>query len=219
MKLETKTCTRCHIEQDIENFYVRRTRNNQRKSVCKGCESIQKATKVKVVPDLEGEIWKDVPGYEGIYVISNMGRLKRIMHRKHPTNTIINASINDYGYHYSCLTINGKGQNHMIHRLVGQAFIPNPEDKPQVNHIDGCKSNNVLQNLEWNTSKENINHAWDTGLAKPKNGILNGNAVLTEKDILEIRASSLTPLELSLIYKIKREQVYKILRRERWTHI
>jgi len=67
--------------------------------------------------------------------------------------------------------------------------------------------------------KENVNHARETGLSKPLKGTLNGNAVLTEKDVLEIRASTLTPLEISIKYNVKREQIYKILRRERWKHI
>jgi len=216
--METKTCTKCKVEQEISGFYIRRSRNNQPRTICKKCESIQKAKPIEVVPDLEGEIWKDIINYEGIYVVSNKGRVKRIMHRKNPTNTIINTSVNSFGYYYVCLTKLGKGNNFMVSRLVATAFIPNPENKPQVNHLKG-KDRNEVENLEWNTSKENINHAWETGLSKPKKGTLNGNAILTEKEVLEIRESSLTPLEISLKYNIKREQVYKILRRERWSHI
>lgn len=216
--MDKKTCTRCKISQEVENFYVRRTRNNQPKSVCKGCESIQKAKPLEVVPDLEGEIWKDIEGYEAIYLVSNMGRVKRILHRKNPTNTIINASLNATGYHKIALTLNGKGYCKILSRLVAVAFIPNPENKPQVNHLKG-KNDNRAESLEWNTSKENINHAWKTGLSTPRNGILNGSSVLTEKEVLEIRESLLTPLEISLRYNIKREQIYKILKRERWKHI
>lgn len=215
--METKKCTKCNVEQDIENFYIRRARN-QRKSICKSCESISKAKPVEIVPDLEGEIWKDVIDYEGFYVVSNIGRVKRIMHRKNPTNTIINPIKNPFGYYYVTLTKLGKQNNFMVSRLVAIAFIPNPENKPQVNHLKG-KEDNRATSLEWTTSKENIKHAWDTGLSKPQLGEVNGNSVLTEKDILEIRASSLTPLELSLKYNVLREQIYKILRRERWKHI
>jgi hypothetical protein len=216
--METKTCTKCKVEQEISGFYIRRSRNNQPKSICKKCESIQKAKTIEVVPDLEGEIWKDIAGFEGIYLVSNMGRVKRIMHRKNPTNTIMNTTLNGGGYHHLMLTVNGKGYGKILSILVATAFIPNPENKPQVNHLKG-KDDNRAESLEWNTAKENINHAWRTGLSKPANGTLNGNAVLTEKDVLEIRGSSLTPLEISLKYNVKREQIYKILRRERWSHI
>lgn len=216
--METKTCTKCKVEQEISGFYIRRSRNNQPKSICKKCESIQKARPIEIVPDLEGEIWKDILGFEGIYVVSNMGRVKRVMHRKHPTNTIINTSLNATGYHKIALTLNGKGYCKILSRLVAIAFIPNPENKPQVNHLNG-KDDNRTESLEWNTSKENINHAWKTGLSKPAYGTSNGNSVLTEKDVLEIRKSSLTPLEISLKYNVKREQIYKILKRKRWSHI
>jgi hypothetical protein len=216
--MESKVCTKCDIEQDVENFYIRRTRNNQRKSICKGCESIQKAKPIEVVPDLDGEIWRDIKGYEGIYLVSNMGRVKRILHRKNPTNTIMNRSVNDFGYFYHCLTINGKGKNFMVSRLVATAFIPNPENKPQVNHLKE-KDRNEVENLEWNTSKENINHAWETGLSKPANGTLNGNSILTEKEVLEIRKSGFHRHRLSTIYKVSVYTIDHILNRTRWKHI
>ncbi len=224
--MELKICTICNVEQDVENFYIRRSRNNQRKSICKSCESKQKAKPVEIVPDLEDEIWKDIEGFEGIYLVSNMGRVKRIMHRKNPTNTIMKTTLNGGGYHRLSLTVNGKGHDRILSRLVAIAFIPNPENKPEVNHIGldkngrpGNKNDNRAISLEWNTSKENINHAWDNGLAKPLNGSLNGNSILIEEDILDIRSSKLTPLQLSLKYSVNREQIYKILRRERWKHI
>jgi hypothetical protein len=217
--METKTCTKCKVEQDINNFYVRRSRNNQPKSICKKCESIQKAKPIEVVPDLEGEIWKDIAGFEGIYVVSNMGRVKRIMHRKNPTNTIMNTTLNGGGYHHLMLTVNGKGHSKILSILVATAFIPNPENKPQVNHLNG-KDDNRAESLEWNTSKENIRHAWDNGLSKPKLGTLNGNAVLTEKEVLEIRAiEGMTKRDIGKLYNIGEAAVGKIINRQRWCHI
>ena len=217
--METKTCTKCNIDQDIENFYIRRSRNNQRKSICKGCESIQKAKPIEVVPDLEGEIWKDIEGYEGIYLVSNKGRVKRIMHRKNPTNTIINTSLNATGYHKIALTLNGKGFCKILSRLVAQAFIPNPENKPQVNHLKG-KDDNRAESLEWSTSKENINHAWETGLSTAKKGDKHNMAKLTEKEVLEIRAiKGMTKKDIGKLYNIGEAAVGKIIYRQRWKHI
>lgn len=167
--METKICTRCKNEKAITGYYIRKDRNNQIKTMCKTCENKRFEKPTPIVTDLEGEIWKDIENYEGIYVVSNKGRVKRIMHRTHPTNTIINPSINQFGYYYVCLTKNGKGKNHMVSRLGASAFIPNPKNKPQVNHLKG-KYCNEVEFLEWSTSKENIHHAWRTGLSKPKKG-------------------------------------------------
>lgn len=213
-----KTCTRCSIEKEISYFLIQTKRNNKPRAMCKQCEAISRLKPVAHVPDLEGEIWKDILGYEGIYLVSNKGRVKRIMHRKNVTNKIINSTKKANDYIFVCLTLNGINKDFKTSRLVAIAFIPNPENKPQVNHLNG-KDDNTVESLKWNTSKENIRHAWDTGLSKPKIGELNGNSVLNEKDVLEIRASSLSPLELSYKYNVLREQIYKVLRRERWKHI
>jgi len=76
-----------------------------------------------------------------------------------------------------------------VHRLVAEEFLPNPDDKPQVNHIDGDKSNNRVDNLEWVTGAENVQHAFRTGLRVPTRGRLNGNAKLTDEQVDEIRAA------------------------------
>lgn len=217
--MENKICTKCKLNKRLEDFYVRRARNNQPKSICKNCESIQKAKPVDIVPDLEGEIWKDIEGFESIYLVSNMGRIKRIMHRKNPTNTLMKTTLNTGGYHRISLTVNGKGYSRILSRLVAIAFIPNPKNKPQVNHLNG-KDDNRAESLEWNTSKENINHAWETGLSTPKNGILNGNSVLTEKEVIEIRAiKGISKREIATLYNIGEAAVGKIIHRQRWNHI
>ncbi len=216
--METKTCTKCKLEQYINDFYIRRSRNNQPKSICKKCESLRFAKPIEYVPDLEGEIWKDIEEFKGFYVVSNKARVKRIMHRTHPTNKLMKTTRNKQDYHQLVLTKNGIQYCRRLNRLVAIAFLPNPENKPEVNHLNG-KDDNTPESLVWATTLENIHHAWETGLSKPANGILNGNAVLTEKEVIEIRASLLTPTEISKLYNVKREQIYKILRRERWSHI
>lgn len=113
---------------------------------------------------MEEEIWKDVEGFNGRYQISNIGRVKSIL----KTRTKIRVPrIHSTGYFCLNLTLNYKWKSIVIHRLVAQAFIPNPENKPQVNHIDGNKLNNCVSNLEWVTRLENVRHSWDTGLSKP----------------------------------------------------
>ena len=99
------------------------------------------------------EIWKDIEGYEGIYQVSNLGRVKRVT-----TGRILNSGKNRGGYLYVNLCKQRVVSNKRIHRLVAQAFIPNPENKPQVNLIDEYKTSNMVSNLEWSTAKENTNH-------------------------------------------------------------
>jgi hypothetical protein len=82
------------------------------------------------------------------------------------TNRKLKAVVNAFGYFQVDLCNKGKNKVLRVHRLIAQAFIPNPENKPQVNHINGIKTDNTLENLEWNTAKENIRHAFKTGLNK-----------------------------------------------------
>lgn len=123
------------------------------------------------------EVWKDIEGWEGKYQVSNYGNVKsvhrkinykfkgtpktRIMHEK-----IIKKAVNKFGYEYVNFTDNYKAKKYKVHRLVAQAFIPNPLNKKTVNHIDGNKLNNCVDNLEWATYIENQHHAIETGLWK-----------------------------------------------------
>lgn len=108
------------------------------------------------------EVWKDVVGYEGIYKISNHGRLKSFHHNK--SGRVMANRQNRRGYLIIDLSKNGVVHTTTLHRLVANAFIPNPENKPEVNHIDTNKANNCVDNLEWVTSKENMEHAALNGL-------------------------------------------------------
>lgn len=101
------------------------------------------------------EIWKDVEGYEGKYQVSNWGRVRN------KKGEIIKPYLNHKGYEKVSLSngINSRTNKHRVHRLVAQAFIPNPENYPQVNHKDGNKHNNSVSNLEWCTNLQNAQHA------------------------------------------------------------
>jgi hypothetical protein len=101
------------------------------------------------------EAWKDIEGFEGLYQISNTGRVKSL--RK---EIILKQHNTPNGYPYIILKVQGIQKNKMIHRLVALTFILNPKNKPEVNHKDGNKQNNHVENLEWVTRQENIEHAF-----------------------------------------------------------
>lgn len=98
------------------------------------------------------EVWKDVKGYEGEYQVSSLGRVKSFV--RYPEGVILVNQVMPNGY----VRVGLRGKAKYIHRLVAEAFIPNPSNKPQVNHIDEDKENNTLSNLEWTTVKDNLNH-------------------------------------------------------------
>lgn len=107
------------------------------------------------------KIWRDVPGYSGKYQVSNTGEI-----RNNNTGKERKQYLNGNGYCIVGFYNKEKGYtvHFRVHRLVAEAFIPNPENKRTVNHKDGNKRNNCVDNLEWATHKENINHAHKTGL-------------------------------------------------------
>lgn len=127
--------------------------------------------------DMDKEIWKDVPGYEGLYQVSSLGKVKSMARTiirsdnkpyTHP-EMIMKHHVNHWGYHFVPLSIHlgaNKQRRWMVHRLVGMAFVPNPHNYPQINHIDGNKNNNQAENLEWCTNSMNQKHAWENGLNK-----------------------------------------------------
>lgn len=113
------------------------------------------------------EIWKDVADYEGKYAISNTGKIKSLeFHRNTGRGGYVNKEkvlalyISNTGYNKICLLLNKKRKYPFIHRLVAEAFIPNIKNLPCVNHIDGNKLNNCVENLEWVTYSENSEHMY-----------------------------------------------------------
>lgn len=110
--------------------------------------------------NLNGEIWRDIAGYEGFYQVSNFGRVKSF---KSGQERILKPTFRN-GYLRIKLCNAGKYSHINIHRIVAQSFIPNINNKPQVNHIDGCKLNDHVSNLEWCTNSENRQHSYKLGL-------------------------------------------------------
>ena len=116
---------------------------------------------------MQKEVWKDITGYEGLYQVSNLSRVKSLDRYKKAKSgklyirkgRVLKSIINGSKYYQVCLYKNNTQKIILVHRLVAKAFIPNPDNKPQINHIDNNPSNNNISNLEWTTQSENIRHA------------------------------------------------------------
>lgn len=151
---------------------------------------------------MEKEIWKDVIGYEGKYKISNYGRVYSI-ERNGTKGHLLKLRISISGYVMVALTTNKKPKPLFVHKLVLQHFKPNPLNKKEGNHIDGNKLNNHIDNLEWCTRKENMQHAVSSGLMHPKiyeiAQIKNGKIIKIWKSAVE--ASKETGIYISSIYR------------------
>lgn len=173
------------------------------------------------------EIWKDIEGYEGLYQISNFGKVKSLSKhcgfgKGYTTKEIILKPHLRLGYITFTLYKNGIPKTFSAHRLVANAFIPNIENKPQVNHINGIKTDNSIKNLEWVTNSENVKHAFDTGLkhtsAKQKaKASINGirSRKLTVGQVHNIKQyhsiTNLSSFKLSKIFNIPRTTIQRII--------
>lgn len=120
------------------------------------------------------EIWKYIQKFDNLYQISNYGRIRSEDTTDSWDRTrkgkVLKHTLDKRGYPRVRVSIHGLKKSERIHRLVAEAFIENPENKPQVNHKDGNKENNLYTNLEWNTNAENQKHAYNTGLHRKKKG-------------------------------------------------
>jgi len=169
------------------------------------------------------ETWKDIQGYEGLYKVSSIGRImSNHTNKKGEGWQILSGYTDTKGYQRIGLYKNGLTINQKIHRLVARAFIPNPDNKAEVNHKDSNKQNNNAENLEWVTLVENMKHAYDNKLIPAMIGSKNGRSKITEADVIIIRSMAYTGIDYKDIKKhfpVNEKTIHKIIHRKLWDHV
>lgn len=169
------------------------------------------------------EEWKWIEEYEGSYQISNFGNVRSFKTKK---PRILKGRDNSNGYLGVSLynkDNDKKAKGHALHRLVAIYFIENPENKLEVNHMDGDKSNNCVTNLEWTTRLENVRHSIETGLFN-QNGSKNSESKLNEETVLRVRSHfkntvSIWIEDTSKKLNVSKATVYNIIKENGWKHI
>jgi len=165
------------------------------------------------------EKWKDIKNYEGIYQVSDLGRIKSLA-RNTTSGGIIKQNKSRF-YLSVCLSKDGYLKSFSVHRLVLSTFVENPKDKKYVNHIDGNKFNNKLENLEWTTPSENKLHAIKNGFTHTPKGEKHWGSKLTEKQVILMRLErgDKKLREIASEYGVSIQTVSDIINRKKWRHI
>lgn len=221
--IETKKCTKCLVEKQISDFLTDKYSRDGFTSRCRYCKNPRKEFK-KECEDLPNEIWIPIKEYEKDAMVSNFSRVKtlnKIIEYPNGVKTrnqgrLLKQSVFDE--YLSVVIQNQNKKNKMsVHRLVAIAFIPNPLNLPEVNHKNGIKHDNRIQNLEWVTSSYNSKHAYDNGLRTAN----IGGAKLNKEQVVEIRKlkDSMSCIEIAKKYNVTHSAISMILNRKTWKNI
>ena len=170
-------------------------------------------------PDLPGEIWHSIRGWEELYQASNKGRIRRVGRAPGIRSVpyVLRPSLGTTGYYFVALSQNNRVTRSAVHRLVASAFLGYRPRHIDVNHIDGCKTNNLLENLEWATRAENQLHSARIGLMAT--GEQHSHAKLKAIDIPVIRASDESDTVLADRFGVARGVIWSVRKRHTWKHI
>jgi hypothetical protein len=164
------------------------------------------------------EIWKDVLGYEGMYQVSNWGRVKSLKRKHAKFEGLRKLALTPDGYLFTSFSVNDRCVLKRIHRLVASAFISNPNGCSEVNHIDGDKQNNCAENLEWVSHSENMAHASKMHLLKGCKGTDNTKAKLNNEAAIAIYNSVDPTRVLSEKFGVSYSAIQRIRNGKYWKH-
>lgn len=173
----------------------------------------RKISRTGLIKKLDEEEWRDIEGFEGLYQVSNLGRVRSVdrfvFNKANGTDSFIRGTIMKFDmtgklYAQVGLANNGKYKKKLIHRLVAKTFIPNPNNYPEVNHIDHNKLNNEASNLNWMTRLKNARYAKAHGRYDNfPSGERKSNAILTADAVKHIREKVLRNIEYCRLYGVK----------------
>lgn len=168
------------------------------------------------------ELFKWIEGYEDFYLISNSGFVTSL-NSQGGKERILKPHLDRYGYPRAILCVEDIRKGFTVHRLVAKAFIPNPNNYPQVNHINGIKTDNRVGNLEWCNNSQNQRHAVATGLRESSEGENNHFSKLSEEDVKKIRemvnVDKVSKYKVAAKFDVNYSCVYKIIKRQSWKHL
>lgn len=177
------------------------------------------------------ELWKDIEGYKGFYQISNLGKVRsmnRIIVRSDGLKMnfkgkSLSEATDSIGYSFVVLSSNLTSKSFMVHRLVASSFVDNPDSLPEVNHKNGIKTDNRVENLEWTTHSQNVKHAYETGLLISKKGIDHHLSKLNDNQVIKIRAlyksGEYSQRELAKRFGVTQTLISQIVIGKIWKHL
>jgi predicted XRE-type DNA-binding protein len=177
------------------------------------------------------EVWKNIPSLLGFYMASNLGRLKRLARnvtypkggvRNFP-ELILDNKISPTGYVQVCISIEKNRSLYMTHRLVAEAFIDNEENKPYINHKNSIRDDNRAENLEWCTSSENNQHAFDIGFGNAKSGVECHLTKITEEVVKKVYTlaikGDMMQKDIAAMFGVSRGHVSAIKLKKAWKEL
>lgn len=200
-----KKCSLCKEGKSVDSFHNNKSTKDGLAHWCRDCCFVKKRKKSEIVKSMKNEKWRFFRDY---YMVSNQGRVYRYEHqcKKWKYGKHLIQTKDSLGY----MVFEIKGDRYFTHRLVAKLFLENKYKKPHVNHIDFNPSNNLVENLEWCTHKENLHHSRSAGRMAKK---------LTAKKVIEIRESGLNGVQVSKKYKIAHSTACLILNGSSWQHL
>ncbi len=218
-----KNCIHCGERKSLPLFKKEKARKDGTSNQCIECYQLKYRNPRAIqepIEYLEGEVFKSLPELGDKIQVSNYGRLISHNYQQQNISKIIKLPVQN-GYHRIALSIDSKKRNWSVHRLVAMAFIPNPESKREINHINGIKNDNRVENLEWCTRSENSKHAFRIGLQSNK-GEKHSQSIITDLQAREIKLlikQGLKDRQIADQFNVSSRFINRIRHNQRWSHI